>query len=170
MKRNLLLLFCLFSLAFSGFGQEDERQEAAVKRPREKFYPGARIGLGYQKALFTEAGFSLHQSGGGIMRSYSNCFFTGLEFIPAFLLEKPASLISYKLGFETSSGLYGGGLELKYQISGKNKSWVITPKAGLSVFGSVNLFYGYNFYLGPNELPVVGKHQFSLAVNLNRHW
>jgi hypothetical protein len=47
---------------------------------------------------------------------------------------------------------------------------MVTPKAGLSILGFANLFYGYNISLSDDTFSLISKNRFSLVFNINRDY
>lgn len=76
---------------------------------------------------------------------------------------------AYKAGFEFSGGLRCMGFELRNNtdLAGNNQL-VFTPKIGLSAFGYINLYYGYNLFDRAFNPFGISHNQFSLSLNLSR--
>ncbi|WP_066837747.1 hypothetical protein [Rufibacter ruber] len=119
-----------------------------------------RVALGYQKSFFTEVGVAKHWSGGDMVIPRSTALYSSLEWAPS----STGSVYGIKVGAETISGMGISGLEVKYQSNFKVDDIVITPKLGLSLLGSVSIFYGYNISINKSPFDHVGRHQFSLAL------
>jgi hypothetical protein len=71
-----------------------------------------------------------------------------------------------------SSGrnLDGVAADITYYSDFENESLVVTPRAGLSILGFVNLFYGRNLPLSSFQFRNIDPNRFSLIFNLNRDY
>lgn len=76
-------------------------------------------------------------------------------------------IVGTKLGYEMA------GLIVCFRgnaISYFNQSKIdlrLLPEAGISLFGAVNLTYGYNFPLLDYRIPTISNHRIALTVNLD---
>jgi hypothetical protein len=133
-----------------------------------RYTPALRIGAGLTPNLYGEAGISFHRYRYQFLKSTSSAFYAALEVMPTYYFDRGFLLMSPKVGYEVSAYGLGGAVEAKYQSDGKNKDFVITPRAGFSVMGLANLMYGYNISFNEYPFPGVGRNQFSLIFNLYR--
>jgi len=79
-------------------------------------------------------------------------------------------VVGPKAGIELTAGLLGFAGDVTYYTDGHAGSIVATPKAGLSIYGFVNLFYGYNFSLSNDSFNYIAHNRFSITVNFNRDY
>lgn len=75
----------------------------------------------------------------------------------------------YKGGIEWGSNLLMMGMELRGYTDFKGREHtVFMPKAGFSVFGYMNIAYGYNVFQNKFNVFGIGHHQIAASVNLSR--
>jgi hypothetical protein len=126
-----------------------------------------RLGAGFEKSAYFELGFSrlyiIDEAWGG-----SACFYGSGQISLPTKNENSKYLYGAKLGFETAWLIGMWAIELKYLTDNTNSQIYLTPKAGLSGVGFVNILYGYNLKLNKEDLLDVGNHQISLTINLSR--
>ncbi len=134
-----------------------------------KYNSSARLGLGFQRSIYTEAGFSLHKYIVGCTGYASKTAYLALEWMPTIKPESERAIYGLKLGYEMNASIIAFGLETKYQSDLKKNDLILTPKIGLGIYGMINVFYGYNISFNHNPFDRVGHHQFSLVFNLNKH-
>ncbi len=160
LKLRLKLFLFIISLLLheATFGQSlPNETKKSSPWDSKQFEP--RFGLGYQRSIMVEAGVGYHWSGGDIVRPLSTAVYSSLEFSS---FSKP--VYGVKIGAETIGGMGIGGIDLKYLTNSRHHDLVITPKAGLSIFGTINAFYGYNISTNNYPFENIGKHQFSLIL------
>jgi len=114
----------------------------------------AEVGITYHKILFHPLGLS----------SFSK-YLTG-----EVIVRDNHVVAGPKAGVELTAGLLGFAGDVTYYTDGHLGSWVATPKAGLSIYGFVNLFYGYNFSLSNDSFSYISHNRFSITVNFNRDY
>lgn len=131
---------------------------------------GLRTAVGYSTSFYAELGLSYHKANTDVVKPAAMCFYTSAEWFPTILPVKEVNVYAFKAGFELTGHLQVGAIEIKYQSDFLNRhDFVITPKLGLGLFGSINILYGYNF--STNKYPFneeTGKHQISLVFNIDR--
>jgi hypothetical protein len=79
-------------------------------------------------------------------------------------------IIGPKIGYELTAGLIGLAADVTYYTDFENDSWMVTPKAGLSLLGFANLFYGYNIPLSNESFGIIDRNRFSIVFNINRDY
>jgi hypothetical protein len=86
-------------------------------------------------------------------------------------------LLGPKLGYEITAGLFGAALDMTYFIDhnydheGGNRNGIqLTPKAGISILGFADLFYGYAIPLTEERISTITRNRFSLVFNLNKDY
>lgn len=160
MRLFYFLLFALISA--TSFAQLKDTANSKTPETWKSFFPGIRLGLGFQKSFYYEAGLSLqryfYDARHGFM---ATCYYVSYERTNA---ARPIKGI--KAGAELVNNGGSGGIEIKYLSNSIEEDIVITPKLGLGI-GAVTLFYGYNLSTNKYPLRNLGKHQFSLSINTN---
>lgn len=129
-----------------------------------------RFGLGVQKSFYTELGVSRNVFVQDNIGAASLTYYSALEFTPSFSKNR-LSVYGLKGGIEyctTAGGLTAMCLEIKYLSNFEKEDVIITPKAGLSAFGLVSIFYGYNLSILHDSFPQIGHHQLSIIININK--
>ena len=125
-----------------------------------------RLGAGLTPHLYGEGGVSFHRYHYRFLKSTSSAFYAALEIKPTMYMDRGFLMLGPKMGYELSAYGIAAAAEAKYQSDGKNKDFVLTPKAGFSLMGLANLMYGYNVSFNNYPFPGIGRHQFSLIFNL----
>jgi hypothetical protein len=165
MRNILIILFFNFTF-LTCFGQDD-----SLKKKSDDNFWAARFSLGIQDSPFIEAGVSRLFYGQKLDIS-AWCLYSALEMNYRNSSTEPKIYYGIKFGFENSWNLGMWALEAKYLTDNKKSVFVFTPKGGISLFGLVNLLYGYNFFsLNPDGTPYfpgLGHNQISLIININR--
>ena len=170
--RISLILLLLFTVQVQVFGQTEdyvEKEDPYGYNEWTDYMLCYRAGVGIQSAFYAEGGISrlkyrFHDRGFASMAQY-----VSVEWTPTILPDKPRNVYGFKAGMEINTQFLAFGLEGKYQTDFLSDSWVITPKAGIGMFGIFNLFYGYNIWLVTFPFNQLGHHQLSIALNLNRY-
>jgi hypothetical protein len=158
--------FCVLLIICTGFPFCCSAQK--TQESNESFNTWtSRIGIGIQKSPYVELGITRLFITNDGLDGGSNAFYAAVEINRRQDSAEPM-FYGFKGGFETSWMLFMAAVELKYASDFNNQEvFVITPKGGLTLFGVVNLLYGYNH---PKDLNFegIGKHQFSLVFNINK--
>jgi len=159
----IIILLSLSSIAV--IGQLRDTADHKIPTSWKKYHLAPRIGIGTQRAFFTEAGFAfqkyLYDAREGFV-AYS--FYSLFEWTPSRGDQK--AITGVKLGAESVFNGSAGALEIKYLSNGDIDDVMITPKIGFGI-GFVNLFYGYNFSTNKYPFERIRKHQFSFVININ---
>ncbi len=134
----------------------------------------AKFGAGIQDRAFIEIGLQYHSiykhplslasKGGYLSVSISLWTIRTCYSVP-------------KAGYELTAGILGIAADVTYFIdkdyneAGDDRNaWVFTPKAGLTILGFADLFYGYQIPLSSDEITSISRNRFSLVINLNRDY
>jgi hypothetical protein len=86
-------------------------------------------------------------------------------------------LIGPKLGYEFTAGVFGTAFDVTYFYDKDynsegldRRAFVATPKAGLTLLGFMDVFYGYQIPISEQRITSLSRHRFSLTFNLNRDY
>ncbi|WP_299186178.1 hypothetical protein [uncultured Aquimarina sp.] len=177
-KGFFLVVIALFCISFI-FGQDKSRVNSTSNdtiidieyrtNPYSTTYKrfSGRVGAGIQNSFYSEIGLSRHTCTYSDVGFFSNDYYIAIEWNP--VSEK--DVYGVKMGYEMNMiPLLNLGIEGKYQTNFDTNDFVITPKIGLGIFGDVNIFYGYNISTNGNPFPDIGKHQFSIVLNLHKNF
>lgn len=152
-----------------------QAQEDTVNiKPFERYWTKPRIipkiGFGAQETALIEAGIQLHQIYvHPLALASAGPYFTVDGLIKRKdLIEDP--VIGPKVGYEVTAGLFGIAADVTYYTDFTRESVVLTPKAGISILGFADLFYGYNIQLSDDTFKSVSRNRFSLVFNINRDY
>jgi hypothetical protein len=123
--------------------------------------------LGWNKSWFTSLGVSYAYSNINSHSPVSLVVYAAGEVDYAHY--SGSAFYAYKAGCEYGGLLFGMGIEFKSMadFAGKNH-FMFTPKAGLTMYGHANLYWGYNVFKNTNNVFGIGHHQISISMNLNR--
>lgn len=140
-------------------------------RPFERYWTKPRIvpkiGFGVQETGFGELGIQLHQ----IYVHPFSLASAGPYCTVDAVFQTDETILGPKIGYEITAGLVGLAADVTYftDLTGSHL-WAATPKAGVTLFGYADLFYGYNFYLSDDRFNEISHNRFSLIFNLNRDY
>jgi hypothetical protein len=145
-------------------------QDSVNTKPFERYWTKPRlvpkVGVGLQETAFVEAGFQLHK----IYVHPLSLASAGPYLTVDGMIRDDEVIIGPKLGYEITAGLFGVAADVTYYSDFENESLVVTPRAGLSILGFVNLFYGRNIPLSDFQFRNIDPNRFSLIFNLNRDY
>ena len=165
-----ILGFLLFLVVSRTFAQDVGVADTINRKPFERYWTRPRVvprlGLGVQDAAFVEAGLAFHKIYVHPLALASSSPYVSLEGV----IIEDDYIVGAKAGYEVVAGLFGVAADVTYYTDFNRESVIITPKAGVSVFGFVNLFYGYNVTLSQDEFKSIDRNRFSLTFNLNRDY
>ena len=119
-----------------------------------------------QETAFAEIGIQLHK----IYKHPLSLASAGPYFTVDGLLRDEKVIIGPKIGYEITAGLVGIAADATCYSDFRSTSIVVTPRAGISVLGFVNLFYGRNIFLSDLQFDGIDKNRFSLVFNLNSYY
>ena len=172
--RKLFILLSGFIIPLIASSQTADSTRFSFK----EFKVAPRVGISYQKNLFTEFGISFNEYSVGFSKTgkYSN-FGMGLfgGYISSeILIRTDKTIIGPKIGFEfagigaTAGGAYG--IEFTYFSDFDKSSFAVTPKAGIPL-GILEIYYGYSFFSNKDLKNYIGNHRFGISMNINRlYW
>ena len=152
------------------YALQAQTQDTTNFKPFERYWTKPRIvpkiGAGAQEIAFAEIGIHLHQ----IYVHPLTLASAGPYFTTDILIKDKDPIIGPKLGYEVTAGLFGFAADFTYYTDFDRESVMFTPKAGLSILGFANLFYGYNIVLSDDEFSHISRNRFSLVFNLNKDY
>lgn len=171
----LTLIFSAFFLqSIVAAAQENDTLRA---KPFDSFWTRQRvipkIGAGVQDRAFVELGIHWHN----IYKDPLIVASKGPYCTVDLFIDDSNLLLGPKVGYELTAGIVGAAVDLTYFMDhnydneGTNRnSLVLTPKAGLTILGFVNFFYGYQIPLSDKEITTLYRNRFSLVFNLNKDY
>ncbi|MGC3944022.1 MAG: hypothetical protein QM762_05765 [Chryseolinea sp.] len=160
------------TITYTGTSKEIQRT------PFERFWTKPRVvpklGVGAMDRAFLELGVQLHS----IYRHPLTLLSHGPYATVDVFLDDSNILLGPKLGYEMTAGLFGLAADATYFIDhnydgegGNRNSLMITPKAGISILGFANVFYGYAIPVtSDGGISSISRHRFSLVFNLNKDY
>lgn len=142
-------------------------QDTVNIKPFERYWTKPRlvpkIGVGIQETGFVEAGIQWHK----IYIHPLSLASAGPYFTVDGIIMDEELVIGPRLGYEITAGLIGLAADVTYYSDFDREALVFTPRAGISIMGFVNLFYGRNLSLSDFQFGGIDKNRFSLIFNLN---
>lgn len=149
----------------------------SVTSPFQRYWTRPRtipkFGVGVQDRAFFEIGLQ-YQS---IYKHPLTLASHGGYVTVDVFLDDSNLLLGPKAGYEFTAGILGVAADVTYFIDhnytedgGNRRSWVFTPKAGLTIFGFADLFYGYQIPLSEERITSIYRNRFSLVFNLNKDY
>ncbi|MFZ6012951.1 MAG: hypothetical protein ACOYXT_21585 [Bacteroidota bacterium] len=154
-------------LLVSGYALHTTGQDTVDIRPFERYWTQPRlvpkVGFGLQETAFGELGVQFHQIYVHPLSLASAGPYISVEGV----FEKYSFIMGTKAGYEITAGLLGVAADFTYYTDFDRESVVFTPKAGLTVLGFVDLFYGRNITLSDDTFKSISKNRFSLIFNIN---
>jgi hypothetical protein len=93
------------------------------------------------------------------------------------MIDEKNLLLGPKVGYEFTAGVFGSAFDVTY-FTDKNydaeghdrRSFVGTPKIGLTLLGFLDFFYGYQIPLSEQRITTLSRHRFSITFNLNKDY
>lgn len=148
-----------------------------ISMPFDRYWTKPRlvpkIGVGAQDRAFVEVGLQWHN----IYKHPLTLGSKGPYCTVDIFIDDSNLLVGPKLGYEFTAGIFGIATDLTYFIDHNyngegtdRKSFVATPKVGLTILGFADLFYGYQIPLSDKEITSIYRNRFSLVFNLNRDY
>lgn len=93
------------------------------------------------------------------------------------LIDDENLLIGPKLGYELTAGVVGIAFDVTYyydknydQEGNDRRAFVGTPKAGLTLLGFADLFYGYQIPFSEQRIESLSRHRLSITFNINKDY
>jgi hypothetical protein len=166
--RTLVLFLIAFISSLSAGAQE--QADTVNIHPFERYWTKPRlvpkIGFGVQDTGFGEIGLQYHK----IYVHPLSLASAGPYLTVDGVFTPDQVIVGPKIGYELTAGLIGLAADVTYYSDFDDDSWMATPKAGLTLFGYCNLFYGRNIELTDNTFTGISPNRFSLTFNLNRDY
>lgn len=145
-------------------------QDTVNIKPFERYWTKPRIvpkvGIGIQETAFAEIGVQLHK----IYIHPLSLASAGPYLTVDGLIRDDKVIVGPKVGYEITAGLVGVAADFTYYSDFERGAWAFTPRAGLSIMGFVNLFYGRKIDVSDFQFEGIEKNRFSLVFNLNRDY
>lgn len=158
------LLLCM---SFQASAQETDTVHV---KPFERYWTKPRlvprVGIGAQESVFAEVGVAWHKIYVHPLTLASAGPYLSIDGI----VKDGDPIVGPKIGYEFTAGLIGLAADITYYTNFDRESVVFTPKAGVSLLGFANLFYGYNMNLSDDSFGIISKNRFSLVFNINRDY
>jgi hypothetical protein len=160
--------FLLLNLTYQLHAQDDV--DTVDIKPFERYWTKPRIvpkvGFGVQETGFGEIGAELHK----IYVHPLSLASAGPYITIDGVFQTNEIILGPKFGYELTAGLFGIAGDVTYYTDFDRESVMVTPKAGLTLFGYANLFYGRNFTLSDDSFRSISPNRFSLIFNLNKDY
>jgi hypothetical protein len=161
---KLILSVVLITMSISAAAQN---QDTVDIKPFERYWTKPRfvpkVGFGVQETGFGEIGIQFHKIYVHPLSLASAGPYSTIDAV--FNVDEV--ILGPKIGYEFTAGLFGIAGDVTYYTDFDREVVMVTPKAGLSVFGYVNLFYGRNLRLSDDSFRSISPNRFSLTFNLN---
>ncbi len=146
-------------------------------KPFERYWTRPRLvpkaGIGTQDRGFVEVGVQLHN----IYKHPLSLISKGPYATVDIFIDDSNILVGPKMGYEITVGMIGIAIDATYFIdynydgeSHTRNAWVATPKAGFSILGFADLFYGYSIPMSEQTITSISRNRLSLVINLNRDY
>lgn len=164
MKNKLSLIVLLVTICSA------QAQDTVDIKPFERYWTKPhlvpKLGIGAQEVAFLEVGIQWHK----IYVHPLSLASAGPYLTIDGLVKDDEPIIGPKIGYEVTAGLIGLAADITYYTDFERESVMLTPKAGLSLLGFANLFYGYNINLSDDRFKIISQNRFSLVFNINRDY
>jgi hypothetical protein len=165
---KFFVLACLILTATHLYSQQTA--DTVNIRPFERYWTEPRIvpkiGFGVQETGFGEIGIQYHK----IYVHPLSLASAGPYMTVDGVFTSDQIIVGPKVGYELTAGLIGLASDVTYYSDFDEHAWVVTPKAGLSLFGYCNLFYGRNIKLSDWLFKEISLNRVSLVFNLNKDY
>lgn len=160
----LTLAFILLLSDHKTFGQDVDTVDV---KPFERYWTKSRfvpkVGFGVQETGFGEIGVHLHK----IFVHPLSLASAGPYLTVDAVFNPGEFIVGPKLGYEVTAGLVGLAADVTYYSDFERECVMATPKAGITLFGYANLYYGRNFTLTEENFRSISPNRFSLIFTLN---
>jgi hypothetical protein len=176
---KILLGFVMLLLSILPYTVDGQTSDSSARRtpPFEKFWTRSRtvpkFGAGAQDRAFVEIGL-IYQS---IYRHPLSLASRGGYFSVDVFIDDKNLLLAPKAGYEFTAGFLGIGGDVTYYLDNNyneegddRTAWAVTPKAGLSILGFANIFYGYSIPISKERITTISRNRVSITINLNRDY
>jgi len=171
--RKMFLVFLLFC-SISVFGQDSLAVKSKIDTAKivdikdEMFFTLApRLGIGIHHNPFFEVGASV------IHIDVHHLEFNATSVYGAMIFHqttKNSSFDTYgfKVGFQSSWGIFMWGIETKYLFFEKGSEYYIPLKLGLSFLDVLTIEYGVNLAKITDDMVISTRHQVGLNFSFNK--
>ena len=167
--RKLMVTLC-FIVSLITISRAQEKADTVNIHPFERYWTKPRvvpkIGFGVQETGFGEIGVEYHK----IYVHPLSLASAGPYMTVDGVFTADQIILGPKAGYEITAGLIGLAADVTYYSDFDEHAWVATPKAGLTLFGYCNLFYGRNIKLSDRLFKEISLNRFSLVFNLNKDY
>jgi hypothetical protein len=165
-NNGLIILFLI--LVFRAEAQQADTVD--LIKPFERYWTKPRIvpkvGFGVQDTGFGEIGIQYHKI---YVHPFTLASAGPYATIDA-VFQKDNIIIGPKLGYEFTAGLLGVAADVTYYTDFDDESLVVTPKAGVTLLGFVNIFYGRNIAISDETFNAISQNRFSIIFNINQDY
>lgn len=159
---GIILMLLLSSAAYA--------QDTVNVKPFERYWTKPRfvpkVGVGLEETALAELGVEYHK----IYIHPLSLASAGPYLTVDGIIHEDKLIVGPKVGYEVTAGLLGVAADVTCYSNFGQEAFVFTPRAGLSIMGFVNLFYGINLPLSDFQFNFISKNRFSLVFNLNRDY
>lgn len=165
---------CFLASALSGYSQADTTANPAIETffwTKERFVP--KVGVSIQEKAFLEIGVYWHSIYHHPLSLASKGPYATIDI----MVDDRNLLIGPKMGYEFTAGVFGTAFDVTYfydkdyNAEGLDRrAFVATPKAGLTLLGFMDLFYGYQIPISEQRITSLSRHRFSVTFNFNRDY
>ncbi|HYC85404.1 MAG TPA: hypothetical protein VEB86_09290, partial [Chryseosolibacter sp.] len=145
--------------AISVYAQEEDIDTVDI-RPFERYWTKPRlvpkVGFGVQETGFGEIGVQIHK----IYVHPLSLASAGPYFTVDGVFNVDEIIVGPKLGYEVTAGLFGLAADATYYTDFDREVVMLTPKAGFTIFGYANLFYGRNINVSDDRFRSISPNRF----------
>ena len=123
-------------------------------------------GISYQKQLVGEAGlmYGYSENGGPCNPPIGPL---GIKFSYEFNFESHHCFVAPKISYQCDLALIGIRISLIDYTNHIYNDYKFTPELGITLFGYLDLFYGYNIPLTKDKIENIGTNRITMTINLN---
>jgi hypothetical protein len=138
---------------------------------KQRFVP--KVGAGIQERPMVEVGIYWQNIYSHPLTLASKGPYASIDL----LIDDDNFLIGPKLGYELTAGVIGVAFDVTYYFDqnydneGNHPQTIVgTPKAGITLLGFVDLFYGYQIPFSEQRITSLSRHRLSINFNLNKDY
>lgn len=177
--RDIWLVFFLITVCATTKGVSADLNDSDTVRNRflEMYWTKPRlipkVGASIQERAILELGVQWHN----IYRHPLSLASKGPYASVDIIKDNTNYVIGPKLGYEFTAGVFGTAFDVTYfydkdydSEGNDRRAWVATPKAGLTVLGFLNFFYGYQIPISDQRITSLSRHRLSIVFNLNKDY
>jgi hypothetical protein len=172
--RTCILGCLLLTPAVSTFAQADSipaKQLETFFWTKERLIP--KVGVSVQERAFVEIGVYWHNIYHHPLSLASKGPYATIDI----MVDEKNLLIGPKVGYEFTAGVFGTAFDVTYYYDKDynsegmdRRAFVATPKAGLTLLGFMDVFYGYQIPISETRITSLTRHRFSITFNLNKDY